>query len=187
MRRAIVRAGLTLVVLAVAALAIVTAFDVARAPWSRSFGLWPTLAGDWTGELVTADGRAQPVFFAIRGWVPRRGRPFIEGRARLCDDNGSVRDLQISGRPDDWRGTRFQVSIAGTNGHDSRLVPGDLHGEWQGDAIRAAGVLVSGGPVATADVSRQARPAEPPRVHYALRRGSEREFLAACQKVAGRH
>jgi hypothetical protein len=167
----------------VAIISILLLLEMARAPWARSLGLWPTLAGDWTGEVETADRGITPVFFAIRGWVPKRGRPSIEGRARFCDRSDAIRDFEISGRPDNWGGTRFRVSMSSAVERDSRLGPGELQGEWQGDAIRAAGALISRGPVATAEVSRSSPPESPPQVRYALRRGSEADFLAACQRL----
>jgi len=183
-RRTIGRVVLTLAVVGAAGISILILLEMASAPWARSLGLWPTLTGDWTGQIETADGRSRPVFFAIRGWVPRRGRASIEGRARLCERGGSIRDFEISGRPDNWRGTRFHISMSSE--HDSGLVPGELQGEWVGGEVRAAGPLVSRGAVATATAEESRAPEARPQVHYTLRRGSEADFLAACQQLTRR-
>ncbi len=170
-------------VIAVISLSIL--LEVPRAPWARSLGLWPTLAGDWTGELRTSDGHARPLFVTIWGFVPRRGRPSINGRARLCDQ-GAIRNFEIFGEPDNWRGTRFHFSMSPTVERDWPLAPGELGGEWDRDAIRATGALVPRGPAATAEISRTSRPASPPHVYVALRRGNEADFLTVCHNVSSR-
>lgn len=175
-----------MVIVGVAVLSVSILLEVPRAPWARSLGLWPTLAGDWVGDLTIENGGAQPVFLAIRGFVPRRGRPSINGRARLCDQGGAIRDFQISGEPDNWRGTRFHFAMTATAERDWPLAPGELGGEWDGDAIRATGALVSRGPVATAEISRSSGPASPPPVYVALRRGNEEDFLTVCHNVSPR-
>jgi hypothetical protein len=185
-RRAVVRAVLMMAMAGVAIVSTFVVLEALSAPWARSLGLRPTLAGDWTGELDAGTGSRQPVFFAIRGYVPKRGRPLIEGRARLCDRSGSIRDYEIAGGPDTWRGTRFHVSLSGAVEHDSQVGPGELQGEWEGDAIRATGVLVTRGRAATAAASTSSRPEAPPQVHFVLRRGSEADFLAACRIPARR-
>jgi hypothetical protein len=185
-RRPLARAVLTRVIVGVAALSASVLLEVPRAPWARSLGLWPTLTGDWVGDLTIGSGRARPVFLAIRGFVPRRGRPSINGRARLCDQGGAIRDFQISGEPDNWRGTRFHFAMSATAERDWPLAPGELGGEWDGDAIRATGALVSRGPAATLEISRSSRPASPPRVYVAMHRGNETDFLTVCQNVRAR-
>jgi hypothetical protein len=184
-RRGIVRGVLTMALVFVGYLAVLTLLDLPFTPWARSFGMWPTLTGDWSGELRTEGGRPHPVFFAVRGgW--RRRSVYINGRGRLCERDGAIRDFEISGRPDNWSGSRFHLSTRGVVEHGAGTQLGELEAEWQGDAIRATGALVSAGPVATASVSRDSRPAAPPKVHYSLRRGSEKDFLTACKTETGR-
>ncbi len=186
-RRAILRSTFILAAVGVAGIGLLGGLTVAGAPWAWSFGLWPTLAGDWTGTLESPDGGAQPVFFAIRGDVPRRlrGRVRIDGRARLCEGSDAIRPYELSGGPDNWRGTKFHMSMS--SDHDAGLGPGDLQGEWEGDAIRATGVVVSRGPVATAEATRESGVEAPTQVRYLLRRGSENEFLAACRALTRRN
>jgi hypothetical protein len=185
-RRTILRAVVMVVIGTAAVVSVSILLEAARAPWARSLGLWPTLKGDWVGELTMEGTRARPAFLAIRGFVPTRGRPSISGRARFCDRGGVIRDFEISGEPDNWRGTRFHFSMSPREGRDWRLTPGELQSEWDGDAIRATGAMVSRGPVATADISRSSAPASPPPVYVALRRGNEADFLTVCQKVSAR-
>jgi hypothetical protein len=182
-RRAVLGCILKLVLAAVAVVSFSFLLEIPFAPWARSLGMWPTLTGEWTGELETEDGQAQPMFLEIRGGVPRRGRPYIDGRARLCHGSGWIRDFGISGAPDNWRGTRFHLSARSLDENVSGLGPGEMQAEWLGDEIRATGVLVSLGPVATASASRSSRGEGPPPVRYALRRGNETDFLAACQPL----
>lgn len=182
-RRSILRIVLLVILAGVAALSASVLLEIPRAPWARSLGLWPTLTGDWVGELTMEGGRGRPAFLAIRGFVPRRGRPSINGRARLCDERGTIHDFEISGEPDNWRGTKFHVSMSPTVDRDWQLTPGELGGEWGHDAIRATGSLVSRGPVATATISRSAPSTSPPHVYVAMRRGNEADFLTVCQNV----
>jgi hypothetical protein len=173
-------------VVGTAAFAVTILLEVPRAPWARSLGLWPTLTGDWVGELTIEGARARPAFLAIRGFVPRRGRPSMTGRARLCD-RGGIHDFEIAGEPDTYSGTRFHFALSAIAERDWQLVPGELAGEWDGDAIRASGVRVSRGPVATAEISRSSGPATPLRVYVALHRGNEADFLSVCQNASARN
>jgi hypothetical protein len=145
--------------------------------------MWPTLAGDWTGRIERPDGRSQPIFFTIRGDLPRRGRPSIDGRARVCDQSGAVRDFALTGGPDNRRGTRFHISFRPVVDSDVAPGPGDLPGEWNGgDDIHGASTFVSRAPVAIAEASDSSPPQAPPEARYVLRRGNEADFLAACRE-----
>lgn len=161
--------------------------EIPLAPWLRSFGLWSTLTGDWQGEVRTPDGRLSVVYIEIRGDVLKPGargpqRSYIHGLARWCDARGRIWDYEIWGNPDNWRGTRFHLSTRGTVSRESGFGLGNLRGEWSGDEIRAIGVLVPHPRTATAQATRTAMPdVAPPEVQYTLRRGSEEEFLAACE------
>ena len=183
-KRAIVRGVLTLALVFAGYLAVMTLLDLPFTPWARSLGMWPTLTGDWSGELRTEDGRTQALFLAVRGGWYRRS-VYINGRGRLCDRPGAIRDFEISGAPDNWRGTRFHFSTRDVVDYGPGTQLGEVRGEWEGDAIRATGALVSAGPVATASATRESGPAAPPQVLYSFRRGSEKDFLTACnaQKV----
>ncbi len=190
-RRAVLRVVLTLGLLGLGIFAVYTVLEIPLAPWLRSFGLWPTLTGDWYGTLETADGRTSFVYFEIRGEVleygsgsssSRRG-PDIHGTARWCDESRRIWDYDIRGDPDNWRGTRFHLSTRRTSERESGVTLGNLRGEWSGDVIHAVGPVVSFGPTATATASRSSPPsAPPPLARYTLRRGGEKDFLAACGK-----
>lgn len=182
-RRAVLRIGALLVFAGLVTLGIALLLEGPFAPWARSFGLWPTLTGDWTGTFESAGGETRPVFLAIRGGVPRRGRAYIDGRARLCEGSTPIRDFEITGAPDNWRGTKFHLSMRSVVEHDSRPAPGDLQGEWDGDEVRATGVLVSRSSVATAETSESSPAAAPPQARLVLRRGSEADFQASCRAL----
>jgi hypothetical protein len=126
-----------------------------------------------------ADGGVSFVFFEIRGVRLNRGS-HLYGSAKWCDRRGRIRNYELSGRPDNWRGTRFSLSTRGVGEQESGVSPGELQGEWHGDEIRATGALVSQGRTATAYASETSRPASAPPVRYTLRRGSETAFLTAC-------
>jgi hypothetical protein len=180
-RRAMLRVALTMALVGLAFFAAYTMLDAAFTPWMRSFGLWPTLTGNWHGELQTADGGISFVYFEIHGVRLRRGS-HIYGSAKWCDGGGRIWDYELSGRPDNWRGTHFSLSTRSVVERESGVSPGELQGEWSGDEIRATGVMVSNARTATAHASRTERsPSWPPPVRYALRRGSEKSFLAACR------
>ena len=185
-RRGIARVALTMIVVGVGYYAALTLIEIPLAPWIRSFGLWPTLTGDWHGEVLTADGRVSFVYFEIRGEVLNpssrgTGRSYIRGTARWCDESRRIWDYDVWGNPDNWRGTKFHLSTSRKAERESGVTLGDLRGEWRGDEIRALGALVAFGRSATATASRSSPPAAPPPpVRYTLRRGAEKDFLAAC-------
>jgi hypothetical protein len=179
---------LTMTAIGLGGFAALTVLEVPLAPWLRSFGVWPTLAGDWHGKLEMPDGRVSPVYLRIGGSVldlgaRGTGRSDIRGSARWCDARGSIRDYDIWGNPDNWRGTRFHLSTRSRLERDSGETIDNLQGEWSGDEIRAVGRLVSLARTATATATRTSRPAAPPQVRYTLRRGNESEFLQACGAV----
>jgi hypothetical protein len=172
-----------LALITIGGLAILIFLELPFTPWARSFGMWPTLTGRWIGELRTEDGRSQPVFFELSGGF--RGRStYINGRARVCDRRDAIRDFEVSGRPDNWRGTRFHFSPNGTVEIRPGLAAGRLEAEWSGDEIRGSGPLFQPGGVASASVSRDSPSPQTQRAQLMLRRGSERDFLAACGNAA---
>jgi len=179
-RRAILRVVFTMVLVGFGLFGAYLALDVAFAPWMRSFGLWPTLTGNWHGELRMADGGVSFVYFEIRGVRLQRGS-HIYGSAKWCDGSGRIWDYEISGRPDNWRGTRFYISTRGVVERESGVSPGELQGEWRGDdEIHGTGALVSHNRTATAYASETTRSSSASPVRYTLRRGGETAFLAAC-------
>ena len=178
-RKALIRAAALFVGLFAVMFFGSMALDAPRAPWLRSFGLWPTLTGHWQGQLATADGPVTSIYLELGGVVRRRSS-HISGKARWCDERGEIRDYTISGHPENWRGSRFYLSLSSVADRDAGASPGELRGEWQGDEIRAAGIMLSHSRVATATATRSSGPAAPPQVVYKLRRGTEEDFLAAC-------
>jgi hypothetical protein len=181
-RRAILRVVLMMALAALGVFAAVTLIEIPLAPWVRSFGLWPTLTGDWYGTLETTDRSVSYVYFEIRGQVLGRQRgPNIRGTARWCDRTGQIWDYDIWGDPDNWRGTQFHLSTRNEIERDSGVDLGDLQGEWNGDAIRAISALVPRARTATAEATRSSRSStERPIARLSLQRGAERDFLAAC-------
>jgi hypothetical protein len=181
------RIVLTLTLAALGMFAALSLLEIPFAPWIRSFGLWPTLTGDWHGTLETPDGRTSFIHLELSGEVfsfsgtrgPRRAS--ISGTARWCDEGGRIREFRISGAPDNWRGTQFHLSMLEEVERDSGVTLGDLRGEWSGDEIRASGPLVSLARTATAEATRSApRAGPPPAARYALRRADGQDLRATC-------
>lgn len=168
------------IVLGLATLGILMVLEIPFAPWIRSFGLWPTLTGEWLGTLERPDGRLSFVYFDIRGSL-NRYNPDIYGKAKWCDDNGRIWSYEIWGDTDNWRGTRFHLSTRNAIARESGESPAELRGVWNDDVIRATGVLVTHSRTATAEATRTSRSPGPPQVSYTLRRGNEKRFLAACR------
>jgi hypothetical protein len=180
----LVRFLLWITALTVAGVALVSALELPLTPWARSMGLWPTLTGEWNGELRTADGHIHPVYLEIRGGLRNRGRSYIDGRAKICVGT-KIHDFNVYGRNDNWRGTRFHLSLSRVSVPGPDQVPDGMQGEWSNDDLRGIGQLVSTSPTATASATRSSAPPPPPLVRYILHRGTETAFLAACG-AAGR-
>jgi hypothetical protein len=187
-RGTVLRVVTTMVVVGFAMFAVSTAMEVPMAPWMRSFGLWPTLTGTWHGMLETPSGRRSLMYFDIQGEVFSAGRRYIRGNnirgsARWCDGSGQIRDYEISGDVDNWRGTRFHLSTRSVVDREDGEWPTAIQGDWSGDEIRTTGVLVSHSRTATATATRSSRSPGPPPIRITLRRGSEADFLAACGRL----
>jgi len=175
--RAIIR-GIAVFVLL---LMLYMAMEIPFIPWARSFGLWPTLAGSWFGRSSTP-GRASFVFLELEGHVGR-GRRRIEGRAQWCE-RGVIQDYDLSGAPDNWRGTLFHASTRSTSELPVGLVLSQLRGQWSGDEIQADVLLISNARSVTISEetsSSGSSATKPPVLHYVLQRGGEEQFVAACK------
>jgi hypothetical protein len=182
-RRRVLRVVLLLVALGVAYVVAVTLLEIPFAPWARSFGLWPTLTGDWYGNAVAPDGRTTPIYLEIRHALPmgrcRGCTSQFEGRAKTCESRESIRDVEISGAVNNWGGTSFRFAF-GRSEDVSGVGPGEVSGEWDHDVIRATADLVTYSSTATAEAVRGENPPPPQQIRYDLRRGTENEFLAMC-------
>lgn len=189
-RRPILRVLGFMVALACAGVVVRLLMEVAVHPWARSFGLWPTLTGDWTGELITA-GVSTPVYVEIRSdfaWRSDvRHSPFITGRLEWCDGTGAIREFDVSGDVENWRGTAFHLTLYRRDPARAGESPAELAGIWDGDTIEGRGTLVQHGPTATAEVTRgQATAAHAaPAITYMLRRSGRDVFLTACPRPGG--
>jgi hypothetical protein len=173
-------------VLAIAAgyVIAVTLLETPFAPWARSFGLWPTLTGDWHGQVTDPDGRSRPIYLEIRHALPigrcRDCTSLFEGRAKTCESRGSIREIDISGSVDNWSGSRFRFQLGRREGF-SGDGPGEVRGEWKDNAIHAVAELVTYRRTATAEAVRGEDRRSAPQIRYALGRGTEDDFVSACQ------
>ena len=157
------------------------AFDIPFIPWARSFGMWPTLTGRWVGANVGGE-RPSFVFLEMDGYQGRRDGATIDGRARWCE-RGTLYDFDLSGAPDNWRGTLFHVSLRGVSEQPVGMVLSQMRGQWAGDEIKAEGLLISNARSTTISEDDLNRKTAPPVLRYVFHRGDEDEFFAACRST----
>lgn len=186
--RGFARSVATIAAVIVAGLAVLTAFETALFPWSRSFTGGPTLTGEWYGEFPAPSLGVHRVYVELDGHLAARciGCNRIEGRARICDSRGRVRDFRITGDVNNWRGTSFWMSMGQTDNRDGRGVyPGHVEGRWEGDTITAQATLTTynfagGVAYSTSQITRDGEVERDPVVPLVLRRGTEEQFDASC-------
>ena len=156
-------------------------------PWAHSLRGGPTLVGTWVGTLTAPGARRAALFLELRRSRNSRGRystcrhcPRIEGAARLCD-GGDPKIYEVWGGPDNWSGARFHLKKRAAGPARPGLQLGYMRGEWGGDVLNLSTQFESGGdePEARAGGGRGTDVA----VRFALKRGGEREFLAACREL----
>ena len=177
-RKRLVR-GAVIIVLSIAAVTTgLAAIFAVLEPWNHSLWLWPTLTGEWTGELTTAEGRRHLVLFAIEG---DNENPPIDGAVTTCDERGVVRTFSLSGWPHGWRGTTFRLETGGSGDADGVAVRlARIDGEWAGDTMRATATLEYVTRVGGSAISSSTDPQPAPVAPVTLHRGGRRDFNAAC-------
>jgi hypothetical protein len=180
-------------VLAAAVLLALAGFwllDAVMYPWAVSVTS-PTLPGTWQGELTTPTGREQ--WFALELSADDAGRhgnlKVLGASARLCGADG-LREYDGFTRPENWRGTQFNMVLAATDRRPEGLAFINLSADWdRTNQIRAQAQFASGGSqtVATERGSAPTRPGADPdtlaSVYVTLRRGLLRDFEAACARL----
>jgi hypothetical protein len=156
-------------------------------PWAYSVTFGPTLTGKWVGAFTPPAGGTHIVFLQLSN-AQGDGGPDLYGSARLCDGRGAMREFGVTGSTRNWRGTvlRFTTYMPeNLDGEGFQL--GTVDGEWDTrDTLRATATLMTykiyGG--ASHSTARDPADTKPdPVVRFALARGHERDFLAACKKI----
>jgi hypothetical protein len=164
--------------------------------WMRPLTGAPTLVGDWYGEIVFPSGRKQLIALDIDSDTRRcRARCLsIVASARVCDSQG-LRRFAGSTTPDNWSGTRFDLSLTSPDvslpGFDIIRIRAEredetlrtttefepIHTTPDGAAIASATIERGGRPVRT-DVGTD----EMFSVDLLLRRSGAEDFQAACPR-----
>jgi len=164
--------------------------DAVMYPWAVSLTS-PTLPGTWHGELFTPAGREQ--WFGLELSADDAGRhgnlKVLGASARLCGADG-LREYDGFTRPENWRGTQFNMVLAATDRRPEGLAFINLSADWdRTNQIRAQAQFASGGSqtVAAERVGAPTRPGADPdtlaTVFLTLRRGQLRDFGAACARL----
>ena len=161
-------------------------------PWSVSLPGRPALVGKWLGELILPAGRKQWVALDLSAEPSGRNGSLrrLKGFAQVCGAQG-MRGYEGSSKPQNWHGTLFNLALGATDASAAGLILIKLDAEWdRQDVIRARARFEAGGPVTVA-IDRDGtvtRPGADPDtlfpVSFTLRRGSERDFTAACARVS---
>jgi len=162
-------------------------------PWTVSLPGRPALVGEWYGELIMPTGRKH--WIALDLSAERTGRNLnlkkLKGSAQVCGVQG-MRAYEGSAKPQNWRGTLFNIALSATDQPTEGLALIKLSAEWdRQDVIRASAEFESGGPQTIVVEERSGavtRPGADPDtlfpVSLTLRRGSERDFAAACARLS---
>ncbi len=161
-------------------------------PWSVSLPGRPALIGEWLGELILPAGRKQWVALDLSAEPSGRHGNLrrLKGFAQVCGAQG-MRGYEGSAKPQNWRGTLFNLALGATDARTDGLALIKLDGEWDHqDIIRVTARFESRGPV-TVIADRDGtvtRPGADPDtlfpVSFTLRRGSERDFATACARLS---
>lgn len=191
--RGFFRSVATIAAVALAGLAVLAGAEALFFPWARSFAGGLTLTGEWYGEFPARSFGVQRVYVELDGHLASRCYQCrrLEGRARICDSGGRVRDFDVTGDVNNWRGTSFWISTGPIDSRDGRGVHlGLVEGSWEGDIITARARLntydFAGGIASSISISetRDGAVESDPVVPLVLRRGTEKQFNDACAEAA---
>jgi hypothetical protein len=161
-------------------------------PWSLSITGGPVLVGKWYGEVLTPTGVKQQIALDLIGETERCTPPCnrLDVSAELCDARGQHR-YEGLGDTDNWRGTRFHVSVSPMASDFAVPRSIGVDGTWQGDVIRAFATLGPMRPPTTHRAEATITESDPSagsttsfRMPVTLRRGSDRDFQLACRRLS---
>jgi hypothetical protein len=159
-------------------------------PWAHSITFGRTLVGMWVGELTPARRGTHILFLDLRDDISEDAGPDLRGTARLCDTRGELHEFGITGRTQNWRGTRFHLRTFITERRDGEGVElGGVDGEWdRGDTLRLdvkpeLWRIRGGGTISSTDRPPEQIALEDTIVPSTLTRAGEREFRDACDRL----
>ena len=179
---------------------IIILLQAAFTPWGRSLTGAPTLTGRWYGETARPPGQAKPVYVKIEGliWGADEGGCLrncdVQGIVRVCIAPSVIQNYTFYGDVSNRSGRNFRIDMRKVEDRAYGWKIYELKGAWLGgDTLRLAGEWITDPPrrdiriVTDSAGNTVMDPApEPERrapVTFALRRGRERDFLAACKDL----
>jgi hypothetical protein len=159
-------------------------------PWAHSITFGRTLVGTWVGELTPARRGTHILFLDLRDAISDEGGPDLQGTAKLCDTRGETHAFGMTGRTQNWRGTRFHLRTFITERRDGEGVElGGVDGEWdRGDTLQLSVKpelwrIRGGGTISSTDRPPDQIALEDTIVPSTLTRAGEREFREACDRL----
>ena len=168
--------------------------DMWRFPWGYAESGKPTLTGTWVGSLTTATGQRRGVFMEMhlpdisnRKRKVRRTRfGDFEGTARTCDEQGEIRSLTLSGKPDNKDATQLHLmTIPAEKPPLDGLTLNTAEGLWdQGNTLHLqAGFYYRKG---TGAISGSDYPDTEKKALLHMTRGGDAEFRRTCDAIKGK-
>jgi hypothetical protein len=164
--------------------------------WMRPLTGAPTLVGEWYGETVFPSGRKQWIALDIDSDTRRcRSRCLsIVASGRVCDSQG-LRRFEGRTAPDNWSGTRFDLSLTSPDislpGFDIIRIRAEREDEMLRTTTEFEPIHTTpdGAAIASATIKRGAAPArtdvgtdEMFIVDLLLRRSGAEDFQEACPR-----
>ena len=130
--RGFFRSSAIIAAVAVAGLAVLTGAEALFFPWARSFTGGQTLTGEWYGEFAAPAFGVQRVYVEVEGHLASRCVQCrrIEGRARICDSRGRVRDFDVTG---DYEYS-YDLDFEHKMGFDGDIIAGYDFGQIRAEA-----------------------------------------------------
>ena len=129
--------------------------DRLTTPWANPFSSDGTLTGEWAGTARTPTGRLLRLWLSIalhsRSSSCRGSgcRPYGEGTAITCDEQGRFRRYRITATVPQNDETRLRISVTPPPETASEVRLSDFTGSRTGDTLHIEGRLHASGPVIT--------------------------------------
>jgi len=181
------RGLLVLAAAVIAALGMFWALDAVMYPWAVSLTS-PTLPGHWHGEVITPTGHKR--WLAIELRADDSGRhgnlKTLGASAQLCTAQG-MREYDGFTKPENWRGTQFNLTLVATDPRPEGLGFIRLSGHWDRENIIRADARLEASGSQTVAVERGvaitrmgAYPDTRSPLSLTLRRAQARDSAASC-------
>lgn len=139
----------------VGAVAVSRVLDRLTTPWANPFSSAGTLTGEWAGTAHTPTGRLLRIWLSIALHSSSSSchgsacRPYGEGTAITCDEQGRFRSYRITATVPRNDETRLRISVTPPPETANEVRLSDFTGSRAGDILRLEGRLHAPGPVIT--------------------------------------